>query len=66
MEQKGNGSCNGKDYITSDAPCQACKFVDICAEGRYDCPQYRYWVSHPRSVLNTELERVPDKISKWL
>ena len=50
---------DGYDYTTSDAPCQACKFVDICAEGRYDCPQYRYWVKHP-------LERVPDKVSKWL
>jgi hypothetical protein len=57
---------DGYYCTTSDAPRQACRFVDICAEGGYDCAQYRRWVTHPRSTVDTTLERVPDKVSKWL
>ena len=57
---------DGYNYTTSDAPCQGCRFVDICAKGGYDCPQYRKWVAHPRSKLDITLDKVPDKVSKLL
>ena len=66
LKTECNDTSNKQNYITSNAPCQACSFVDICAEGCYDCEQYRYWVMYPRSLVNTTLDKVPDKISKWL